>query len=460
MINKTLSSEKTDELIWNKRLSSILVALLGFSFIAILAVDSYYDKPITQIFGYDVYDEAITHSVSSEIDEEHCQIPNYRIGQHCFSDFILPMDLVNEPNLWSKGYYSPTGFIPHVISNELKDLIGHRPTLFIYLTLLLFSLLTPALYVYKRNQSKSQSLLPFLLIGVTSVPVIFTLDRGNSVGFVVPWLLIFATRLRKNPDWIVTASIVASAAIRPQFALLAIGLIAFGQIKQFVYSVLGSIAINLLPFFIITSNPVSNIKLWLTGLTGYATDGRNGSDIPADQYPVVLSFGKAVFNLFNIMKFHSTAQRILANASTLSILCLTLSCIVVFICRKHMTPMIAVVIALILPTIIPPMTFGYYSVFVLVIAARIMTLNGVKSQAHHFETSTTKSHTSWLWLMTLATSFSLAPLPFVEKFGRNSIPLELFGLVWSSVLFGSLLLLIVKFMSSEKVANLLRHEQN
>ena len=157
----------------------------------------------------------------------------------------------------------------------------------------------------------------------------------------------------------------------------------------------------------------------------------------------------------------------LTNASMLSLICLSLSCVVVFICRKHMTPMIAVVISLILPTIIPPMTFGYYSVFVLVIAARIMTLNGVKSQAHHFETSTTKSHTSWLWLLTLATAFSLAPLPFAEEIGRNciplercrnSIPLELFGLVWSSVLFGSLLLLIIKFMSSEKVANLLTHE--
>jgi len=89
-----------------------------------------------------------------------------------------------------------------------------------------------------------------------------------------------------------------------------------------------------------------------------------------------------------------------------------------------------------------------------------MTLNGLKSPAHHFETCTTKSHTSWLWLLTLATAFSLAPLPFAEEAGRNSIPLELFGLVWSSVLFGSLLLLIIKFMSSEKVANLLTHEQN
>lgn len=459
-MNETIAVESNIGPIWNKRLSSILVTLLGFSFISILAVGSYYDQPITQILSYNVYDQAITHSVSSEIDDEHCQIKKHGVGQHCFSDFILPMDFINEPNLWSKGYYSPTGFIPHFISNELKKLIGHRLTLLIYLTLLLFSLLTPALYVHKRRESNNQSMLPFLIIGITSVPVIFTLDRGNSVGFVVPWLLLFATRLRKNPDWVLTASIIAASAIRPQFALLAIGLLAFGQIKQFVYSVLGSIAINILPFFIITSNPLANIKLWLTGLTGYATDGRNGSDLPADQYPVVLSFGKAVFNFFNVLKFYSTAQKMLANSSTLSILCLTLSCIVVFICRKQMTPMIAVVIALILPTIIPPMTFGYYSVFVLVIAARIMTLNGVKSEAHHFETCTTKSHTSWLWLLTLATAFSLAPLPFAEEVGRNSIPLEIFGMVWSSVLFGSLLLLIIKFMSSEKVANLLTHEQN
>ena len=94
-MNETMTMESTTSHIWNKRLSSILVALLGFSFIAILAVDSYYDKPITQIFGYDVYDEAITHSVSSEIDEEHCQIKKHGFGQHCFSDFILPMDFIS-----------------------------------------------------------------------------------------------------------------------------------------------------------------------------------------------------------------------------------------------------------------------------------------------------------------------------------------------------------------------------
>jgi len=446
-MDKTMTMESTTGPMWNKRLSSILVALLGFSFISILAVGSYYDQPITQILSFNVYDE-------------YCQTELQGVGQHCFSDFILPMNYVSEPDVWLRGYYSPTGYIPHFISNELKNLIGHRPTLLIYLTLLLFSLLMPALYVYRRSESNGHSLLPFLLIGVTSVPVIFTLDRGNSVGFVVPWLLVFATRLRKNPDWIVTASIIASAAIRPQFALLAIGLIAFGQIKQFVYSVVGSIAINLLPFFIITSNPVSNIKMWLNSLVGFATDGKNGADQAANPYPVVLSFAKAMFNFFNILKFYSTAEKMLTNVSMLSFICLTLSCVVVFICRKHMTPMIAVVIALILPTIIPPMAFGYYSVFVLVIAARIMTLNGVKSQAHQFETCTTKSHTIWLWLLTLATAFSLAPLPFAEEVGRNSIPLELFGLVWSSVLFGSLLLLIIKFMSSEKVANLLTHEQN
>ena len=457
-MDETMPIESAVGPIWNKRLSSILVALLGFSFISILAVGSYYDQQITQILSSNVFDQPITHSVSPEIDEEHCQLEIHGVGQHCFGDFILAMDFVNGPDLWKSGNYSPTGFIPHFISNELKKLIGHRPTLLIYLTLLLFSLLAPALYVHKRRESNNQSVLPFLIIGVTSVPVIFTLDRGNSVGFVVPWLLIFATRLRKNPDWVVTASIIAASAIRPNFALLAIGLLAFGQIKHFIYSVLGSIAINLLPFFIITSNPVSNIKLWLTGLTGFGTDGKNG--FIREQYPVVLSFGKAMFNFFNIVKFYGTAEKMITNTSMLSFICLTLSCVVVFICRKHMTPMIAVVIALILPTIIPPMAFGYYSVFVLVIAARIMTLNGVKSQAHQFETCTTKSHTIWLWLLTLATAFSLAPLPFAEEVGRNSIPLELFGLVWSSVLFGSLLLLIIKFMSSEKVANLLTHEQN
>ena len=457
-MNEPMTAKSTIGPIWNKRLSSILVLLLGVSFLLILAVGSYQDRPVTQILSFDVYDLPTTYAVSDGMAEEHCQIEIHGVGQHCFGDFILAMDFLNGPDLWASGNYSPTGFIPHFISNELKILIGHRPTLLIYLTLLLFSLLTPALYVHKRRESNNQSVLPFLLIGVTSVPVIFTLDRGNSVGFVVPWLLIFATRLHKNPDWVVTASIIAAAAIRPNFALLAIGLLAFGQIKQFVYSVLGSIAINVLPFFIVTNNPVSNIKLWLNGLTGFGTDGKNASI--REQYPVVLSFGKAMFNFFNIFKFYSTAEKMITNTPLLSFICLTLSCVVVFICRKQMTPMIAVVIALILPTIIPPMAFGYYSVFVLVIAARIMTLNGVKSQAHHFETCTTKSHTIWLWLLTLATAFSLAPLPFAEEAGRNSIPLELFGLVWSSVLFGSLLLLIIKFMSSEKVANLLTHEQN
>ena len=81
-MNETMTTESTTSPIWNKRLSSILVALLGFSFISILAVGSYYDQPITQILSFNVYDE-------------HCQLEIHGVGQHCFGDFVLQMNFIN-----------------------------------------------------------------------------------------------------------------------------------------------------------------------------------------------------------------------------------------------------------------------------------------------------------------------------------------------------------------------------
>jgi hypothetical protein len=92
-----------------------------------------------------------------------------------------------------------------------------------------------------------------------------------------------------------------------------------------------------------------------------------------------------------------------------------------------MSPPLAIVISLISPTLLTSSSFGYYSIFVLVIAARVCLFDDFN-----------KHSTPWMWTLVGSTALTLAPLPFVIETGRNSIVLEQFGLIWTVVLIATL----------------------
>ena len=376
---------------------------------AILVLGSYYDQPITQALSY-------------EVDDLNCDTLTQGFGRHCFSDYQIPNIYLDEPNLWEEMQYSPTALIPHIVANESSKLIGERAALLTYLFILASAVMVPSIVVVRKTWLHTRSVLPLLLIGVATIPFVFTIDRGNSVGFVVPLLMIVAFRLREKADWTVTVAIIGAAAIRPQFALLAIGLIAFGQFKQVSIAAVGSVLINVAPFLLIRGDRTENISNWL----GNVFDYQNYSSF-GEIYPVKLSLVQALYNVFDFTNNPNNADFVVQQMTFVSLVALLVICTTVFVYRKRMSRPHAVVISLIAPTLLTSSSFGYYSVFVLVIAARIFLFDDFDKQSN-----------LWMWILVGSTALSLAPLPLVFEIGRNSIVLEQFGLIWTIVLITTL----------------------
>ena len=394
---------------WGERLLLILIVLFALSFAAILLLGSYYDQPITQALSY-------------EVDDLNCDTLTQGFGRHCFSDYQIPNIYLDEPNLWEEMQYSPTALIPHIVANESSKLIGERAALLTYLFILASTVMVPSIVVVRKTWLHTRSVLPLLLIGVATIPFVFTIDRGNSVGFVVPLLMIVAFRLREKADWTVTVAIIGAAAIRPQFALLAIGLIAFGQFKQVSIAAVGSVLINVAPFLLIRGDRTENISNWL----GNVFDYQNYSSF-GEIYPVKLSLVQALYNVFDFTNNPNNADFVVQQMTFVSLVALLVICTTVFVYRKRMSRPHAVVISLIAPTLLTSSSFGYYSLFVLVIAARIFLFDDFDKQSN-----------LWMWILVGSTALSLAPLPFVFEIGRNSIVLEQFGLIWTIVLITTL----------------------
>lgn len=391
------------------QLVRILSIFFALSFASILMIGSYYDQPITQALSY-------------EVDDLNCEPKTQGLGRHCFSDFQLPNVLLNEPEVWDEMQYSPTALVPHIIANESSKLIGDRSALTLYLVLLSTALLIPAVLVSLSARSINDRILPLLLMGMGSIPFIFTVDRGNSIGFAVPFLLVFACRLRAKSDWTVVAAIILASSLRPQFVLLVIGLIAFRQYKNVLLVALGSILINITPFIFIRGDRSENISNWLRNISDY----RNYSSL-SEIYPVKLSLVQAVYNIFDFVNFSVGERFVTQHASEISIVTLVVIVCVVLVFQKNTTGPIAVILSLILPTLLISSSFGYYSVFVLVVAALICI-------RHEFDDQSRR----WRWTLVSATALTMAPFPFVIEVGRNSFLLEQFGLIWAFVLIVTL----------------------
>ena len=394
---------------WGEHLLLILIVFFALSFASILLLGSYYDQPITQALSY-------------EVDDLNCDTLTQGFGRHCFSDYQIPNIYLDEPNLWEEMQYSPTALIPHIFANESSKLIGERAALLTYLLILASAVMVPSIIVVRKTWLHTRSVLPLLLMGVATIPFVFTIDRGNSVGFVVPLLMIVAFRLREKADWTVTVAIIGAAAIRPQFALLAIGLIAFGQFKQVALATVGSVLINVAPFLLIRGDRTENISNWLGNVFEYQNYSSFG-----EIYPVKLSLVQALYNLFDFTNNQGKADFVVQQMTFVSLVALLAICATVFVYRKQMSRPHAVIISLIAPTLLNSSSFGYYSVFVLVIAAQIFLFDDFNKQSN-----------LWMWLLVGSTALTLAPLPFVFETGRNSIVLEQFGLIWTIVLITTL----------------------
>jgi hypothetical protein len=426
-MNETHSHEPN---IWAQRLISLLLILLGISFAGILILGSYYDQPITKALSADIQDNERFDS---------------GLGIHSFGDFQelrYALPTADYPNIWinSNFAYTPSALLPNIIAKRIQEIFGIEVSLFSYLTALVICTAAPAIYASRRLSTHNYRVFALLTLTVCAQPFIMTFDRGNSIGFVLPFLVAFATGYFYNSKWSAVIGLVGAFAFRPQFALLGVALVFAKQLRKTVAGLLFGALVFFGSFLFMPGSYSNSFNSWLENLKLFTRKYDH-----VGPFPVNLSMKTAFGGVLNGSSFVWVSGLLLIIISSTFILFETANS------RGR-----ALILVLGLPCLLPALSFGYYSVFVLVIAAMIFTEPRfleppLISCSEENSRRQIKTRVAYNYLVITVVAISLAPIPFVREVGRNSIALESFSTLWTIVLIATLAQQIVEHYN-EKVA--------
>jgi hypothetical protein len=188
-----------------------------------------------------------------------------RIGRHCFSDYGWTVGMGMRPNPWGEPYplflpwynyepqqngYPAAGMVPQMLFGLLGKWL-HSPQLGLmgYLLALTIACLTPAVWA-ARGARGLERVVVFVALSAAAIPAWMTIDRGNSVGFVVPITLVFLVALRRRQWGLVAIMVILAALVKPQFAVLAVALFAARQWRLGGVSVSGVAISNLAAYLL------------------------------------------------------------------------------------------------------------------------------------------------------------------------------------------------------------------
>ena len=156
------------------------------------------------------------------------------------------------PNPWEpyRTAYPAGGLVPLMIfASPAAWLHAPRLGLFGYLLALTIAVFTPAVWA-ARGARGLERVVVFVALGAAAIPAWMTIDRGNSVGFVVPIGLVFLVALCRRRWGLVAIMVVLAALVKPQFAVLAVALFAARQWRMGGIALGGVVISNLAAYLL------------------------------------------------------------------------------------------------------------------------------------------------------------------------------------------------------------------
>ncbi len=392
-------------------------------------------------------------------------------GIHCFGDYAqgvvgaqvdfglpgapLPESIPGiSPGEVYTSLYPPIGQFPHVVSALAANSdFGRERMFYTYMLLLAIAVFAPALWAAWRWRRSPFLIVPVILIGVAAVPVFAMLDRGNSAGFVVPFVLAFAVLLGRDPPWAAPAAVVGAALVRPQFILLAVGLFAVRQWRRALAAAGVFAVITVASFALMPSGFSAAFGSWYERLSSLNTAGAGSvaRDTPANP-SIARSATAAAGWLSNAPSFigewaGATMERFVSTP-LLPVAILLLITAVLFIMAAGSVPRsIAVVLPLGIASLAPGVAPVYYLMFTVVIAALILTDAPRDGDAFLVDGESWWTR-AWGWLLIVALALSITPItlaadtPEGSPLPRHSYILENIGRLWFLVLLVALAVLV------------------
>ena len=444
---------------WPRRLMAMLIALFAVSVLVSWVSVSYLGRNPAAV-------ESFTPA------DGWCDPATDGIGVHCFGDFQLPRAFLGEDSPWDPVYpapgavpapnpYTATAMAPHLFARAIEWVgAGHQGSMVAYLILLAAALLAPALWA-TLGRPRPRDWVPLLLIGVASGPFLTTMDRGNSAGFAVPFILLFGLYVRRRPDWVAPVALVCAALIRPQFIFLALALLAFGRIRSTLAAVGAWFVISASAFALLPGGPISNISAWWSSLTAF--------DAQLDRLSVPLVASREFINLsvaHTVTMFDDwlvgapgfvgtygpmATDWIVGHTMVPGVVLALLALVTVLLAPSRRVLPMALVVALIVPILTQALSFGYYLMVALPLAALILgpsadALDGTgtsreRSGMLRSLSRSSRVMTAWAWGLLATIGLSVVPFIYSTDIGRQSTVKGYVGALWLLVVLVTLVLM-------------------
>jgi hypothetical protein len=333
---------------------SALAALAMVSLAAAWVEGAYRGRPINWLLSW-------------MAEDRWCPSPGDGVGVHCFGDYFTVADQLRQGELWTDGPYPfgvsnylPAGTIPFAPFTEVWNLTGSaRLSLILYLLALAIAMAAPALWAARAHRGWALPIV--LLLCAMTTPFMGTLDRGNSIGFVVPAVLgTWVAVIRGNQGHAVIWMAVATT-IKPQFALLALVFIAQRQWRRLLQVGALSLAAQVVGTVLMSPQPLADLRAALGSAAAYS----EGGAVPAIGHGN-FSVGKSLADLLRLAGQAPASDWVLGHAAGVTAVVLVVALAVSVFLGKHIRVEYVLLGATTLACYVLPLNFYYYAVPLLV----------------------------------------------------------------------------------------------
>ena len=407
-------------------------------------------------FGLDTF-----YSRSFQGADTWCDPSIQGLGVHCWGDYYsLTLAFTLNPESPYLGEYptayAPAGLLFIQAFNQLSLFFG-QPAMGLVLYLgLMISTISWSIWKGTFGLKLENRIVLFATLTLFAPPIVMVLDRGNTVGFLVPLLVWYFQALRKGKNSQIVVAVALMSIIKPHFGVLVIALFISGKVLVALKSALMVGIVNVLPFLIIWGNEfLTYMNQWLLVFFGY-----QGVSSPSNPFPTNISFshssliiatglnnsGLADFTLF--LSWVEKGYGLIGFAVGVMLLLMVL----VFRLSLTQTQISILVVSCI--SLLSGTTFLYYAVFVIPVLLTFLTKTGKNGPLESSTESTSKRVSNQpiqliLWLASVAT---LVQFPIFNLTQGSSIVTtsSLIGGVWLSAYIAIAIALVIQKVHERK----------
>jgi hypothetical protein len=300
----------------------------------------------------------------------------------------------------------------------------------------MISLVFWSVWVATKGIDLEKRVILFVSLTVMAPPFLVAIDRGNSVGFLVPLLIWLFVSLQTNKSLGIVSSIALLSLIKPHFGLMVILVLVFGRKRDALLSVISGVVLNLLPYVMFWSSSFpTNISQSLKNIFSF----QELSGV-SQLFPTNISFSHGVYILSRVVdlgvpqiggyliKFVETNQGLIGFGV------LAIVGVIVLTQKHRLSAAQSFVLLLSAISLTSSTTYVYYSVFAVpaIIALTYEYTISEKQLRLSEKMTTSKAKEIGSGVIWLASIFTLTQFPI---FGLSDGPRlftssSLVGLVW------------------------------